>query len=79
MAMLAPVMSQSAAAGALPTLFAATAPDAKPAGYYGPQRLFELKGPVGEAKIGRHARDEAVSARLWSIAEELTGVRWPSQ
>jgi len=75
---LAPFMSQSAAAGALPTLFAATSPDARPAGYYGPQRMFELKGPVGEAVIGREAQDTAVAARLWQVSEELTGVRWPT-
>lgn len=75
--LLAPVLSQSAAAGALPTLFAATAPDAKPGGYYGPQGLFELKGAVGEARIGRHARDTAVASRLWDVSRELTGVDWP--
>lgn len=75
--LLAPVLSQSAAEGALPTLFAATAPDAKPAGYYGPQGLFEMKGAVGEARIGKHARDRAVAARLWDVSRELTGVRWP--
>lgn len=76
-AMLAPFMSQSAAAGALPTLFAATSPDAGPAGYYGPQHMFELKGPVGEARIGKEAQDSAVAARLWRVSEELTGVNWP--
>lgn len=75
--LLAPVLSQSAAEGALPTLFAATAPDAKPAGYYGPQGLFEMKGAVGEARIGKHARDRAVAARLWDVSQDLTGVRWP--
>jgi NAD(P)-dependent dehydrogenase (short-subunit alcohol dehydrogenase family) len=72
-----PLMSQSAAAGALPTLYAATAPDAKPGGYYGPTGLFETKGPVGEAAIASSARDKAVSARLWQVSEELTHVRWP--
>ena len=31
--------------GALPTLYAATSPDAKGGGYYGPSRMFELVGP----------------------------------
>ncbi|MEL1265164.1 SDR family oxidoreductase [Pseudoxanthomonas putridarboris] len=74
---MAPWASQSAAEGALPTLFAATSPQAKPAGYYGPQRMFEMKGPVGEATIGRRARDEEVAARLWKVSAELAGVRWP--
>lgn len=77
-AILQPLMSQSAAEGALPTLYAATSPDAQPAGYYGPQNMFELKGPVGEARIGRQARDKDLAARLWSISEQLTGVTWPT-
>jgi NAD(P)-dependent dehydrogenase (short-subunit alcohol dehydrogenase family) len=76
--LLESVLSQSAADGALPTLFAATSPDAKKAGYYGPQNAFEMKGPVGEAKIGKQARDRAVAERLWKVSEQLTGVQWPA-
>jgi len=75
--LLGPLLSQSAAAGALPTLFAATSPEAKPAGYYGPQGFVEMKGPVGEAVVGQRARDVAVAARLWEVSEQLTGVGWP--
>ena len=74
--LIEPFAAQSAAAGALPTLFATTSPDAKPAGYYGPQGFMELKGPVGEAIIGKAARNTAVAARLWDVAEQLTGMRW---
>jgi len=70
-------MSQSAADGALPTLFAAASPDAKPAGYYGPRGFVETKGPVGEAAVGERAKDTAVAARLWDVSEQLTAVRWP--
>lgn len=77
-AWLEPLLSQSAADGALPTLFAATSPDAKKAGYYGPQNMFELKGPVGEASVSKQARDPALAARLWQVSEQLTGARWPS-
>lgn len=72
-----PLMSQSAAAGALPTLFAATAPEAKPGGYYGPTGLFETKGPAGVAAIAPRAQDKAVAARLWDVSEGLTNLRWP--
>ncbi len=75
--LLGPLFSQSAAEGALPTLFAATAPQAKPAGYYGPRGFTEMTGPVGEAKIGKAARDGAVAVRLWDVSERLTGVQWP--
>jgi NAD(P)-dependent dehydrogenase (short-subunit alcohol dehydrogenase family) len=70
-------MSHSAAAGALPTLFAATSPAATPMGYYGPNGFYELKGPVAPAKVLSQAKDETVARRLWEVSERLTGVQWP--
>lgn len=75
--LIKPLISHSAAAGALPTLFAATAFDAKNAGYYGPQHLFEMKGPLGEATIAPKAKDIAIAHRLWEVSIELTGAEWP--
>jgi NAD(P)-dependent dehydrogenase (short-subunit alcohol dehydrogenase family) len=72
--LLQPLMSQSAAAGALPTLYAATSPDAKPSAYYGPNGFYELKGAPAPARIFAKARDTAVAARLWEVSEKLTGV-----
>lgn len=69
-----PLVAQSAAAGALPTLYAATAPDAKGGGYYGPQSLMELKGAVGEAKVSKRAKDAKVAAELWMASEKLAKV-----
>ena len=71
-----PLISQSAAGGALPTLLAATSPDAEGKGYYGPAGLFEMKGAPTRAHIAKQARDEAVAARLWDVSEKLTGVKW---
>jgi len=71
-------ISQSAADGALPTLFAATSPNAKPFGYYGPNGLFEIKGAVAPAQVAAKAKDEAVARKLWTASEELTGVVWPT-
>jgi NAD(P)-dependent dehydrogenase (short-subunit alcohol dehydrogenase family) len=71
---LQPFISHSAAEGALPTLFAATSPEAKPAGYYGPSGFYELKGPPAPAKIMPQAEDSAVAARLWDVSAALTGV-----
>ena len=63
--------------GALPTLYAATAQDAQPGGYYGPQGLLEARGHhVGPAKVAPQARDCNAAGRLWKAAEELTGVRY---
>jgi NAD(P)-dependent dehydrogenase (short-subunit alcohol dehydrogenase family) len=76
-ALLLPLASHSAAAGALPTLLAATSPLARPAEYYGPDGVYEMKGPPAPARIMPHAQDRAVAARLWSVSETLTGVRFP--
>jgi NAD(P)-dependent dehydrogenase (short-subunit alcohol dehydrogenase family) len=71
---LQPLMSHSAAEGALPTLFAATSRAAMAAGYYGPNGFYELKGPPAPAKIMPNAKDKAVAARLWDVSATLTGV-----
>ena len=76
-AVLSPFLSQPAAAGALPLLFAATAPDAAPGGYYGPDGMFELAGAPCPAKVPSRALDEGVVRRLWDVSEHLTGVRFP--
>lgn len=67
-----PVIFQSSAAGANPTLYAATL--GEPGSYTGPQRRGESRGPIGPAKLNRHARDEDLAARLWEMSEKATGV-----
>ncbi len=63
------------AEGAIPTLYAATSPEAEGGGYYGPQGFQEMRGgDVGPAKIAPQAKDEAAAKRLWKTCEELTGV-----
>jgi NAD(P)-dependent dehydrogenase (short-subunit alcohol dehydrogenase family) len=79
MKVLGSFMSHSAAAGALPTLFAATAPEAAANGYYGPNGFYELKGPVAPAKVLPQAKDNAVARKLWEVSEQLTGVKWPAR
>lgn len=71
---LKPTLSQDAAHGALPTLFAATAPDAAAGGYYGPDGPYELKGYPTAVHIPARAQDRAAAERLWTVAEGLTGV-----
>jgi NAD(P)-dependent dehydrogenase (short-subunit alcohol dehydrogenase family) len=75
---LAWFLSQDAAQGALPTLRAATAPDAVSGSYYGPDGMFGLKGHPVRVRVPRPARDEAAARRLWEVAEKLTGVEWPA-
>lgn len=67
---------QPSAQGALPTVYAATAPDARGGSYYGPTRLGETRGPVGLAAVPPAATDAAAIARLWTISEQLTGVTY---
>lgn len=70
----APLFSQSAESGALPTLYAATSPQAEGGGYYGPNGLYELRGPPAPARIMPQARDKAAAAKLWDVSQQLTGV-----
>lgn len=69
------VFLNSEADGSVPTLFAATSPDAVDGGYYGPQGFEEMRGgDAGPAKIAPQALDQADAARLWSECERLTGI-----
>lgn len=63
----------SEAAGAEPTLFAATSEQAVGGGYYGPRGFREMRGAVGAAQIRPQARDQDSAGRLWEICEQLTG------
>lgn len=69
-------VGQSAADGALPSLYAATAADVRGGDYYGPRGWFGMRGAPGRARVPRWARDERIAAGLWQRAEELTGVRF---
>jgi NAD(P)-dependent dehydrogenase (short-subunit alcohol dehydrogenase family) len=62
--------------GALPQLRAATEPGVRGGQFFGPSRLWETRGQVTEARISRDATDPAVGKRLWTVAEELTGVSY---
>ena len=73
-----PVPSQEVEQGTEPLLYAATSPEAVNGGYYGPSRWFGLVGPATTVRPPRRARDDATSTRLWSEAEQLTGLAIPS-
>jgi NAD(P)-dependent dehydrogenase (short-subunit alcohol dehydrogenase family) len=74
---LAPVITQDDAAGALPTLYAATAPEAQGGVYIGPDGFQALKGSPTVEQPRPQALDEVVARRLWTVSEELTGVVYP--
>jgi NAD(P)-dependent dehydrogenase (short-subunit alcohol dehydrogenase family) len=68
------LMGQSASAGALPTLMAATKPNVVGGQYFGPQGWNDFRGPPGLAKIEKQALDPNVAAKLWAASERMTGV-----
>lgn len=69
-------MSQSAAMGALPQLYAATETDVAGGAFYGPKGLFEMRGHPGEIKFAPAALDDSACLQLWKISEKLTGVTY---
>ncbi len=70
---------QPVAQGALPTLFAATSPNARGGGYYGPDRLGETRGHPTEAQVSKQAMEKHVAHKLWEMSEKLTGVSFNAQ
>jgi NAD(P)-dependent dehydrogenase (short-subunit alcohol dehydrogenase family) len=60
--LLNPLMAQTTAMGALPTLYAAPAP--------------EVRGCPQKVKSSARSHDAAAARRLWSISEALTQVRY---
>ncbi|MFC6090358.1 oxidoreductase [Saccharothrix lopnurensis] len=68
------LVSQSTDQGTLPQLYAATAPDVEPGGYYGPDGFRGLRGHPAPSGSTAAARDELAASRLWDLTAELTGV-----
>lgn len=77
--MLNPLIGQKPEMGALPALYAATAPDVQGGSYYGPRSWGGLRGYPAKARPSDRSHDAAVAASLWAVSEGLTGVRyhWP--
>ncbi len=69
-------VSQSSAAGAWPTLMAATA-DLPGSTYCGPGGFREARGRPRLVGCSSLAQDAAQQQRLWEISEQAVGLRWP--
>ncbi|GAA0604660.1 SDR family NAD(P)-dependent oxidoreductase [Kribbella sandramycini] len=67
------LFAQSAAAGAWPSLYAATQPGLQPGAYVGPS-FFEYRGTPKLVHPTRLAQDPALAERLWSWSVEATGI-----
>jgi NAD(P)-dependent dehydrogenase (short-subunit alcohol dehydrogenase family) len=71
------LVAQSAAMGALPTLYAATAPNMVSGMLIGPDGLFDMRGHPEVVVPSKRAQDPTLARRLWRVSEELTGVSFP--
>ncbi|SCF76896.1 oxidoreductase [Streptomyces sp. Ncost-T10-10d] len=70
------IIAQPASSGALPTLYAATAPGVRPDSFTGPRLLGWRGAPAPSWRAGWTLNDVA-SERLWVASEQLTGVAYP--
>ncbi len=71
-----PFLFQPSSQGALPTLYAATSPEAKGGLYYGPNKMSETRGFPSIAKIPAQAVDLNVSLKLWETSQKLAKVEF---
>ncbi|MET9087939.1 oxidoreductase [Streptomyces sp. NPDC004237] len=69
------LLAQDDVAGTLPTLYAATQ-DLPGASYLGPDGMGEMRGAPTLVGRSRAASDPAAARRLWTLSEEMTGVKW---
>ncbi|WP_328452735.1 oxidoreductase [Streptomyces sp. NBC_00386] len=69
------VFAQSAEAGALPSLYAATAPGVRPDTFVGPSFAMWRGSPATSWRAGR-TRDDTRAELLWAASERLTGVTY---
>ncbi|WP_063025113.1 SDR family NAD(P)-dependent oxidoreductase [Nocardia niwae] len=74
---IAPLITQTPAMGALPVLRAATDPGVLGGQYYGPGGFLETRGYPKIVESSARSHDMAIQQRLWTVSEELTGVTFP--
>jgi NAD(P)-dependent dehydrogenase (short-subunit alcohol dehydrogenase family) len=70
------VLAQSAEMGALPALFAATAPEVQGEDFIGPTGMGGTRGYPEKVRSTPPSYDQVAARRLWAISEELTGVKY---
>lgn len=72
------VVGQSPEAGALPTLYAATAPGVRPDSFTGP-RFVGWRGAPAKSWRAPWTLNDVAGERLWVASEQLTGVEYGSR
>lgn len=73
---LMPLLLQSAAMGALPTIRAAVDPNVSGGQYFGPDGVREQRGYPVLVESNEASHNEANARRLWQVSEQLTGVQF---
>jgi NAD(P)-dependent dehydrogenase (short-subunit alcohol dehydrogenase family) len=71
--------AETAATGALPTLYAAISPEVRGGDYIAPVYYGRGRGLPHPAGCSSAARDPESAARLWDVSEQLTGVKYAFQ
>jgi NAD(P)-dependent dehydrogenase (short-subunit alcohol dehydrogenase family) len=72
------IFAQPASQGALPQLYAATAPDVQGGEYFGPDGFLGRTGYPRRIRAPRGAYDVPTARRLWEVSTALTGVHVPA-
>ena len=75
---LAPLVAQSAQAGADPTLYAALGDDILGGHYTGPNGWRQMKGKAVKVGSSAASRDPGTAKKLWEISENMTGMHFLS-
>jgi NAD(P)-dependent dehydrogenase (short-subunit alcohol dehydrogenase family) len=68
------LFSQSPDMGALPSLYAATAPDVQNGDYFGPNGFLEMRGSPKKVKSSASSYNLDLAKKLWTISETLSGI-----
>jgi NAD(P)-dependent dehydrogenase (short-subunit alcohol dehydrogenase family) len=72
------LLAQDADRGALPQLYAATAPGVDGGEFFGPDGFMEARGSPTEVEPVERALDVDTGRRLWEVSEQLTGISYLS-
>lgn len=70
------LLAQSAAMGALPILYAATAGVVNGCDYIGPASRLGMRGYPGKVRSSPRSYDKGLARRLWAVSERLTGIQY---
>lgn len=73
---LSPIIAQSAEKGSWPEVMCATEKTLKSEKLYGPTKRAETVGPIDECPLDECALDLDMAAKLWTLSEQKTSLRW---